>query len=107
MPEEGRTASVDRAVYEKILNFTHTAHMDWMLPNVHPTGQGGEIPTVGIVEFRDGTRASKRIYREQVSVQVGPLSARSLPGAGAVSARGIMGSASLTSDMLVRNPEGG
>src|SRR5215218_9384988 len=65
-----RTVGDDRVVDELILSFTHTTHMDWMLPGAPPTGKRVEAPTVAVVEFRDGKIASEHIYWDQASVLV-------------------------------------
>ena len=63
-----------------IFKCTHTVAMDWFLPGV-PTGRRVEVPTVAIVEFRDGKVASEHIYWDQASVlvQIGLLDDGALP----------------------------
>lgn len=80
-----------------------------MLPGVPPTGERVEVPTVAVVEFKDGKIASEHIYRDQASVlvQVGLLDAGSLPVAGAESARKLLGPASVPSDLLIQRAKGG
>jgi len=84
-----RTISDDRIVDEFIFEFTHTVEMDWMTPGIAPTGRRVEIPTVVIVEFRDGKLAHEHIYWDQASVlvQLGVLNASGLPVAGIESAQ--------------------
>jgi carboxymethylenebutenolidase len=71
-----------------IFKCTHTVAMDWFLPGVAPTGRRVEVPTVAIVEFRDGKIESEHIYWDQASVlvQIGLLDDSSLPVAGVATA---------------------
>jgi carboxymethylenebutenolidase len=87
-----RTIGDDRLVDELIFKFTHTIHMDWMLPGIAPTGRRVEVPLVVIVHFRDGKLAHEHIYWDQASVlvQLGLLDARALPVAGIESARKVL-----------------
>jgi carboxymethylenebutenolidase len=84
-----RTVSEDRVVDEFIFSFTHTIKMDWMLPGIAPTGRRVEVPTVVIVQFREGKLAHEHIYWDQASVlvQLGLLDSSRLPVAGIESAR--------------------
>jgi carboxymethylenebutenolidase len=84
-----RTIGRDRIVDEMIFKCTHTVAMDWFLPGVAPTGRRVEVPTVAIVEFRDGKVESEHIYWDQASVlvQIGLLDDRSLPVAGIATAQ--------------------
>jgi carboxymethylenebutenolidase len=90
-------------VDELILSFTHTTHMDWMLPGVPPTGKRVEAPTVAVVEFRDSKIASEHIYWDQPSVlvQVGLLDSGTLPVVGDESARKMLDPTSVPSDLLI------
>jgi carboxymethylenebutenolidase len=83
-----RTIGRDRIVDEMIFKCTHTVAMDWFLPGVAPTGRRVEVPTVAIVEFREGKVASEHIYWDQASVlvQIGLLDDGSLPVAGIATA---------------------
>jgi len=87
-----RTIGDDRLVDELVFKFTHTIHMDWMLPGIAPTGRRVEVPLVVIVHFRDGKLAHEHIYWDQASVlvQLGLLDARALPVAGVESARKVL-----------------
>jgi carboxymethylenebutenolidase len=84
-----RTVSSDCLVDEMIIRFTHSIEIDWMLPGIAPTGKRVEIPSVAIVQFRDGKVASEHIYWDQASVlvQLGLLDAATLPIAGVEVAR--------------------
>lgn len=84
-----RTVGQGRLVMEIILTFTHTIEMPWILPGVKPTGRRVEVPVVLVVHVKDSKVESEHIYWDQASVlvQVGLLSAASLPVAGAEQAR--------------------
>ena len=83
-----RTIGRARIVDEMIFKCTHTVLMDWFLPGVAPTGRRVEVPTVAIVEFRDGKIESEHIYWDQASVlvQIGLLDDRTLPVVGIAAA---------------------
>ena len=87
-----RTVGDDRIVDEIVFQFTHTIAMDWMLPGIAPTGKRVEIPTVVIVNFRDGKLAHEHIYWDQASVlvQLGLLDETKLPIAGVATARKVL-----------------
>jgi carboxymethylenebutenolidase len=63
--------------------------MDWMLPEIAPTGKRVECPLVVIVHFRDGKLANEHIYWDQatVLVQIGLLDPAKLPVVGVETAR--------------------
>lgn len=84
-----RTVAGDRLVDEFIVHFTHTTEIDWMLPGIAPTGREVSVPTVAIVQFRDGKLIHEHIYWDQASVlvQIGKLEPRDLPVVGADTAR--------------------
>jgi carboxymethylenebutenolidase len=46
-----RTVGETSVVDELIARFTHTTHIDWMLPGIEPTGRSVEIPLVAIVQL--------------------------------------------------------
>jgi carboxymethylenebutenolidase len=100
-----RTVGQNRVVDELILRFTHSVHMDWMLPGVAPTGKRVEVANVVVVQFdADGKLASERIYWDQatVLVQLGLLDAARLPVAGVESARKALDQAHCPSNELIR-----
>jgi carboxymethylenebutenolidase len=72
-----------------LFKFTHTSEIDWMLPDVKPTGRRVEIPLIAMVRFVDGKVAHEHIYCDQASVlvQVGLLDPAGLPVAGIETAR--------------------
>ena len=87
-----RTIGTERVVDEMVITATHSVQMDWLLPGLPPTGKRMEIAVVAIVTFRAGKLASEHIYWDQASVlvQLGLLDSRTLPGAGAESARKVL-----------------
>jgi len=92
MTPVSRTIGVDRVVDEMVFEFTHTIKMDWMLPQVEPTGKHVKVALVVIVHFRDGKLAHEHIYWDQASVlaQLGLIDAASLPVAGVDSAEKVL-----------------
>jgi carboxymethylenebutenolidase len=75
-----RTIGQGRVVDELVMRFTHSIHMDWLLPGIPPTGKRVEVPFVVIVQFEGGKVAHEHLYWDQASVlvQVGLLD-RTLP----------------------------
>jgi carboxymethylenebutenolidase len=92
MTPVSRTVGEDRVVDEMVFEFTHTIKMDWMLPNVEPTGRHVKVPLVVVVHFRDGKLAHEHIYWDQASVlvQLGLIDATGLPVAGVESAEKVL-----------------
>jgi carboxymethylenebutenolidase len=80
-----RTYSEERLIDELIISFTHTSVMDWMLPNVQPTGKRVEVVFVVIVGIEDGKVSYEHIMWDQanVLVQIGLLDPTGLPVTGA------------------------
>ena len=99
-----RTIGTDQLVDEMIVRFTHTVEMDWMLPGIPPTGRRVEIPLVVIIHFRDGKLAHEHIYWDQASVlvQLGLLSASTLPMAGAETARKVLDPGQPSNELIRR-----
>jgi carboxymethylenebutenolidase len=66
--------------------------MDWFLPGVPPTDKPVAVPVVAIVQFREGKMASEILYWDQASVlvQIGLLTADTLPVSGVESARKVL-----------------
>jgi carboxymethylenebutenolidase len=87
-----RTVGADQIVDEMLFSFTHTSVIDWMLPDIAPTGKRVEVALVAIVRFRDGKLAHEHIYWDQASVlvQIGLLDPAGLPVAGVESARKVV-----------------
>jgi carboxymethylenebutenolidase len=92
MTPVSRTIGVDRVVDEMVFEFTHTIKMDWMLPDVEPTGKHVRVALVVIVHFRDGKLAHEHIYWDQASVlaQLGLIDSANLPVAGVESAEKVL-----------------
>jgi carboxymethylenebutenolidase len=77
---------------EMVISFTHTTHIDWLLPDVPPTGKPVEIAVVAIVGFKDDKISHEHIYWDQASVllQIGLLDSTNLPICGAESAHKVL-----------------
>lgn len=101
-----RTVSADRLVDEFIVHFTHTTEIDWMLPGIAPTGREVSVPTVAIVQFKDGKLIHEHIYWDQASVlvQIGKLDPKGLPVAGAETAHKVMDKAKPSNALMTRWP---
>lgn len=86
------TIGTHQIVDELVISFTHTVAIDWLLPNVAPTGKPVEIAVVAIVGFKDDKISHEHIYWDQASVlvQVGLLNPEGLPVCGAESARKVL-----------------
>jgi carboxymethylenebutenolidase len=87
-----RTIGALQIVDEFIMCFTHSTEIDWMLPNVAPTGQYVEIPMLGVIKFRGDKLYHEHIYWDQASllVQIGLLNPEGLPVAGVETARKLL-----------------
>ncbi|SFT72611.1 dienelactone hydrolase family protein [Pseudomonas marincola] len=99
-----RTVGALQIVDEFIMCFTHTTAIDWMLPNVAPTGKYVEIPMLGVIKFRGDKLCHEHIYWDQASVlvQIGLLDPSGLPVAGAASAKKLLDE-QLPSNTLMAN----
>jgi carboxymethylenebutenolidase len=102
-----RTVGETSVVDELVARFTHTTHIDWMLPGIEPTGRSVEIPLVAIVQFDGDKLVHEHIYWDQASVlvQLGLLEAGpsgGLPIAGAETAHKVL-DASLPSNTLMES----
>ncbi|MBD8572765.1 dienelactone hydrolase family protein [Pseudomonas syringae] len=87
-----RTVGASQIVDEFVMCFTHTSEIDWMLPNVAPTGKYVEIPMLGVIKFRGDKLCHEHIYWDQASVlvQIGLLDPTGLPVAGAETAKKLL-----------------
>lgn len=87
-----RTVGALQIVDEFIMCFTHSTEIDWMLPNVAPTGKYVEIPMLGVIKFRGDKLYHEHIYWDQASVlvQIGLLNPEGLPVAGVETARKLL-----------------
>lgn len=79
-------------VDEMVISFTHTVAIDWLLPDVPPTGKPVELAVVAIVGIKDDKITHEHIYWDQASVlvQVGLLDPAGLPVNGVESARKVL-----------------
>eukprot|EP00775_Hariotina_reticulata_P007068 gene7068-7281_t len=79
MPTDVQITPIDRVVGqdakggetivdEFLFSFTHTCHMDWMLPGIQPTGKQVSVPFVVVVKFEDDKLLAERIYWDQATV---------------------------------------
>ncbi|PIR25274.1 MAG: carboxymethylenebutenolidase [Deltaproteobacteria bacterium CG_4_10_14_0_2_um_filter_43_8] len=87
-----RTVDDEQIVDEVVIKFTHTTPVDWMLPEVAPTGKRVEVALVVVVKVEDGKVAHEHIYWDQASVlvQIGLLDPKHLPVGGVGGARMIL-----------------
>lgn len=87
------TVGDDQIVEELVIKFTHTKPVEWMLPNIAPTGKKLEVALVVIVKVDGDKIAHEHIYWDQatVLVQLGLLDPKGLPVCGAESAQKILG----------------
>jgi carboxymethylenebutenolidase len=86
-----RTVGSDRLVDEFVFCFTHDRVMDWILPDVAPTGKYLEVPMIAVVNFRGAKLYHEHIWWDQatVLVQAGLLDPSGLPVTGIEQARAI------------------
>lgn len=99
-----RTVGALQIVDEFIMSFTHTTEIDWLLPNVAPTGKYVEIPMLGVVRFCGDKLYHEHIYWDQASVlvQVGLLNPQGLPVAGVATAQKLLDE-TLPSNTMMNN----
>lgn len=92
MKNISRTVGSNQIVEELFISFTHTMTIDWLLPNVLPTGKKVEMAVAVIVGFKDGKISHEHIYWDQagVLIQVGLLDPAGLPVSGAEAARKVL-----------------
>jgi carboxymethylenebutenolidase len=86
-----RTIGQGRLVDELVARFTHTIPIDWMLPDIPPTGKRVEVGLV-VVQFDGDKLAHEHLYWDQASVlvQLGLLPPEGLPVVGAEGARSVL-----------------
>jgi carboxymethylenebutenolidase len=92
MTPVSRTVGEDQIVDELVISFTHTAKIDWMLPDVEPTGKPVEVAFAVIVGIKNGRISHEHIYWDQATVlaQIGLLDPAGLPVVGADGARRVL-----------------
>ncbi len=83
------TVGETQIVEELVIKFTHTQVIEWMLPDIAPTGKKVEVAFAVIVGFEGDKITHEHIYWDQacVLVQLGLLDPAGLPVSGAESAR--------------------
>jgi carboxymethylenebutenolidase len=101
-----RTIGQGRVVDQLVCRFTHSIVMDWLLPDILPTGRRVELPLVVIVQFDGDKVAHEHLYWDQASVlvQVGLLD-RTLPVLGGEIAAQVL-SPTQPMDELIRRATG-
>lgn len=79
-------------VDEMVLKFTHSMRMNWILPNIAPTGKLIELPMIVIVTVVGGKISNEDIYWDMGSVllQAGLLTQTGLPILGAETAHNVL-----------------
>jgi carboxymethylenebutenolidase len=102
-----RTIGALQIVDEFIMCFTHSTEIDWMLPNVAPTGKYVEIPMLGVIKFRGDKLYHEHIYWDQASVlvQIGLLNPEGLPVAGVETARKLLDEQLPSNTLMGRWPQ--
>jgi carboxymethylenebutenolidase len=92
MTNVSSTVGDTQIVDELVISFTHTTPIDWMLPEVAPTGKPVEIAVAVVVGFKDGKISHEHIFWDQASVlvQIGLIDPKGLPVVGAESARKLL-----------------
>ncbi len=86
------TVGRHQIVDELVITFTHTTMVDWMLPEIAPTGKKIEIPVVVIAGIKDKKITHEHIYWDQASVlfQIGLIERHDLPIRGSESAKKLL-----------------
>jgi carboxymethylenebutenolidase len=76
-----RTVGIDQVVDELVISFTHDTEVEYLLPDVAPTGKYVEIPHVVIMKFKNNKISHEHIYWDQASVlaQIGLLKTERIP----------------------------
>ena len=92
MTPVSRTVGENQIVDELVISFTHTTAIDWMLPDIAPTGKKVEVAFAVIVGIRDDRISHEHIYWDQATVlaQIGLLDPTGLPVVGADGARRVL-----------------
>ena len=109
LPEDTETVLMSRTVGntqivdELIFKFTHTIQMNWILPNITPTGKRVEIALVAIINFQGDKVAHEHIYWDQASVlvQIGLIDPKKLPVVGSEGAQKMADPNSCPSNELI------
>ncbi|MBV8192909.1 MAG: nuclear transport factor 2 family protein [Alphaproteobacteria bacterium] len=67
MPLSRATGS-DRLVEEFVVRFTHSIRMDWILPDLPPTGRKAEFVLVAVIGFRHGKVSHEHIHWDHAAL---------------------------------------
>lgn len=78
------TVGQNRLVEESVVRFTHNQPMEWLLPNIPPTGVRIEMVLIGIIGIEDGKIAYEHLYWDHAAVlaQLGLLADDEITTAG-------------------------
>jgi carboxymethylenebutenolidase len=70
-----RATGSNRLVEEFVACFTHSLRMDWLLPDLSPTGRTAEFVLVAVIGFRDGKVSHEHIHWDHTALlcQLGVL----------------------------------
>ena len=86
------TVDEERLVEEQVFRFVHNGPINFILPNVEPTGKTIIVPLVVIVHIQNAKVASERIYWDQATVlkQLGWLENLAWPITGSEQAQTVL-----------------
>jgi carboxymethylenebutenolidase len=92
MTPVSRTVGENQIVDELVISFTHTTKIEWMLPDIEPTGKPVEVAFAVIVGIKNGKISHEHIYWDQATVlaQIGLLDPAGLPIVGVDGARRVL-----------------
>jgi carboxymethylenebutenolidase len=99
-----RTVGQGRIVDELVLRFTHSVQMDWVLPNVPPTGKRIEFAMVVVVYFEGDKILAENAYWDNATIllQAGLIADPKLPILGAESAQNLLSHTAPLNELLRR-----
>lgn len=86
------TIDEEHLVEEQVLRFAHNCPVNFMLPNIEPTGKTIIVPLVVIVRVQNEKVASENIYWDQATVlqQLGWIENKTWPITGAEQAQAVL-----------------
>lgn len=104
MTSISRTVDDNRLVDEQLFRFVHDSRIDFMLPNIAPTGKTVIVPLVVIVYIENNKVAKEHIYWDQATVlkQLGLLNGEGLPVLGAEEAEKVL-DRNIPANQLLKN----
>jgi carboxymethylenebutenolidase len=99
-----RTVGESQIVDELVMDFTHDAPLDALLPGIAPTGKHVLLPVVVVVGFDKGKVAYEHIYWDQACLleQIGLLDRSGLPITGVDQARNLLDGSYANNALLAR-----